>query len=126
MLAIRLVYRLVESLRSLSSAGVAVSSTNESNESHGRRLAHPTSTKEPTIDARAVTCILAQASAQERDPVRAEEDEHTILHLPSMSVKERAGRRCILCLEERTSTCATECGHLFCWSCIIGWGREKV
>jgi peroxin-10 len=63
---------------------------------------------------------------EERDPIPAEEDEHTILHVPSLSPDERAARRCTLCLEERTSSCATECGHLFCWSCVMGWGREKV
>src|SRR5882724_11763050 len=118
MLAIRLTYRLAMSLRVLSSAGVPDSSTHES---YGTRPVHLASTKEPTIDSRTVTYVLAQTSAKEDDPILAEEDEHTILHVPSMSVKKRAGRRCTLCLEERTSTCATECGHLFCWSCIFGW-----
>ncbi|KRT79105.1 zinc finger protein [Oryctes borbonicus] len=25
---------------------------------------------------------------------------------------------CVLCVERRTNTCATLCGHLFCWHCI--------
>ena len=38
----------------------------------------------------------------------------------------RASRKCALCLEERTASTVTECGHLFCWTCIVGWGREKA
>lgn len=35
------------------------------------------------------------------------------------SLQESKGPRCTLCLETRKFTTATECGHLFCWSCII-------
>lgn len=33
--------------------------------------------------------------------------------------------KCILCLEQRHDTCATICGHLFCWSCIMDWLDQK-
>lgn len=33
--------------------------------------------------------------------------------------------KCILCLEERHDTCATVCGHLFCWPCIMDWLDQK-
>lgn len=33
--------------------------------------------------------------------------------------------KCILCLEERHDTCATVCGHLFCWPCIMDWLDRK-
>jgi peroxin-10 len=29
--------------------------------------------------------------------------------------------RCVLCIGPLTNTAATECGHLFCWECVIGW-----
>lgn len=33
--------------------------------------------------------------------------------------------KCILCLAERYDTCATVCGHLFCWPCIMNWLDQK-
>lgn len=38
--------------------------------------------------------------------------------------------RCTLCMEQREpekgTSAVTECGHVFCWECIVGWAREKV
>jgi peroxin-10 len=31
-------------------------------------------------------------------------------------------RRCVLCQGPMHQIAATECGHLFCWDCIMGWG----
>jgi len=56
----------------------------------------------------------------------AEEDVRTILDVTAIPDIKRTGRNCTLCLDERTDSCSTECGHLFCWNCIMGWGREKV
>lgn len=55
-----------------------------------------------------------------------EKDRLTILDLETVPASIRAGRTCTLCLEERTATCVTECGHLFDWNCIYSWGRERV
>lgn len=34
-------------------------------------------------------------------------------------------RKCTLCLEELKDPGAPLCGHVFCWSCIANWIREK-
>ncbi|KAF1943402.1 hypothetical protein EJ02DRAFT_453306 [Clathrospora elynae] len=36
-----------------------------------------------------------------------------------------ANRKCTLCLEEMRDPSVTTCGHVFCWTCICDWAREK-
>ncbi|KAJ1310281.1 hypothetical protein OPQ81_007021 [Rhizoctonia solani] len=78
------------------------------------------------IDSRPVTEILQKHVEDSETPPDPETDEFTSLHIAAINPGLRAGRRCALCLEERTATTSTECGHLFCWSCIVGWGEEKA
>ncbi|KAK7029631.1 peroxisome biogenesis factor 10 [Paramarasmius palmivorus] len=114
LIAVRLLYRLIRVLRPEREATLK-GKEREKDEGH----------RETFLDERAVTQLLD--IDPESEPAKpAEEDERTILDIPSIPTAIRASRSCTLCLEERTDTCSTECGHLFCWSCIVGWGREKV
>lgn len=35
-------------------------------------------------------------------------------------------RKCTLCLGPRKDPACSECGHIFCFTCIVGWAREKA
>lgn len=35
-------------------------------------------------------------------------------------------RRCPLCLDPMKDPTAAECGHLFCWTCILRWTGEAI
>lgn len=116
LLGIRLIYRLITYLRA--------SRSEEAQISKGKR--HADDSHETFVDDIPVSSMLGPEDPEGEPTVPAEEDERTILHVAHIPAAIRAGRNCTLCLEERTSSCATECGHLFCWNCIVGWGREKV
>ncbi|KAI9059647.1 peroxisome assembly protein per8 [Trametes sanguinea] len=114
LLGVRLIHRALNYLRTRSETGArATGKVAEGDE-------------DIFIDDRRVTSMLEAASLEDAPVVPAEEDEGTILDVSSIPPAIRASRNCTLCLEERTNSCATECGHLFCWNCIVGWGREKA
>lgn len=114
----RLLHRALSYLRSRSAKA-------DSANGKGKRIAE--GDDEIFIDDRRVSTMLETAAhIEDAPPLPAEEDERTILDVSKIPPAVRAGRNCTLCLEERTASCATDCGHLFCWNCIVGWGREKV
>jgi peroxin-10 len=47
-------------------------------------------------------------------------DDHILPYIPTGS------RRCPLCLDPMKDPTAAECGHLFCWTCILRWTGEVV
>jgi peroxin-10 len=47
-------------------------------------------------------------------------DENVLPYITSGS------RRCPLCLDPMKDPTAAECGHLFCWTCILRWTGEAI
>ncbi|TFK76695.1 hypothetical protein BDN72DRAFT_783075, partial [Pluteus cervinus] len=115
LLSIRLLYRLRNSLKGSESVKGKEKTT------------EPEEGKESFLDDRPVSSLLMPVDDEDSFSIKdAEEDERTILDVASIPGDVRDARKCTLCLEERTDSCSTECGHLFCWGCIVGWGREKA
>jgi len=121
LLAIRLLHRLRTFIQRIFQN---TTSTLPSSTSKGKQPINDA--HETFIDDRPVSSFLGPVDPEGEPAKAAEEDERTILDVASIPNVSRSGRNCTLCLDERTDSCATECGHLFCWSCIVGWGREKA
>ncbi|KAI0761193.1 peroxisome assembly protein per8 [Trametes elegans] len=120
LLGVRLIHRALTHLRARS----AQSDIGPQKDGKGKRIID--GDEDIFIDDQRVSSMLETAGQEDAPPVPAEEDEGTILDVSRIPPEVRASRNCTLCLEERTASCATECGHLFCWNCIVGWGREKA
>ncbi|KAI5897543.1 uncharacterized protein SCHCODRAFT_02609602 [Schizophyllum commune H4-8] len=117
-IGMRLIYRAISALRARRVASLEAAS----NEKGKQRQ---TVSNDCFLDDRSVTEIVAKQPSEDDELPRPDEDECTALDLSAIPDDLRASRNCTLCLEERVNSTVTECGHLFCWSCIVGWGREK-
>ncbi|KAL0581395.1 peroxisome biogenesis factor 10 [Marasmius crinis-equi] len=117
LLAVRLLYRLVKYTRALAPS--------EQNPAQSSKEKAHIDRHETFLDDRPISSLL-DVDPDNEPPIPAEEDQRTMLDIAAVPPEIRASRNCTLCLEERTNSCSTECGHLFCWSCIVGWGREKA
>lgn len=120
LLIARLVHRFITTLRRYWSESQLSLSAG------GQRTAFVPNSRETYLDDRPILSFLGPENPEGQPAKPAEEDERTMLDVASIPDAFRAARNCTLCLEERTDSCSTECGHLFCWSCIVGWGREKA
>ena len=77
-----------------------------------------------------------QSSLSTHAPHGLSQTLHTpILSTPHYDLADRAAmswipagqqRKCTLCLEPLRDPSVTTCGHVFCWTCIQDWVREKA
>lgn len=133
LLAIRLIFRIHALISSHFLPSGASKTYPSSTSSSDRTLTHPSQDQTEnsiTIDSTPISTLvpssLVAAAASEGEDGKDLWGDRTILDIESLDAEIRASRRCALCLEERTSSTVTECGHVFCWTCVVGWGREKV
>lgn len=123
LLATRLAYRLISWLRS---QRVTADPLKDVSGKESQTTAGSDPSLEAFLDDRPLSSILSVHNPESRPSIPAEEDEGTFMDVGAIPEEIRDGRKCTLCLEERTNGCATDCGHMFCWDCIVGWAREKV
>lgn len=55
--------------------------------------------------------------AQARAAVAAEIDAKNRI----VQAKDSHGHKCLICFSRATNPAATECGHVFCWHCLMDW-----
>ena len=118
LLSIRLLHRLYSILHPYFPSTLLSSSSSTS-------ASEPPSA-ETFIDSTPIS-VLVPSPAQLANAVEDPWGDRTILDLDTITPELRVSqRKCALCLEERTASSVTECGHVFCWTCVVGWAREKV
>ncbi|KAF2658261.1 hypothetical protein K491DRAFT_593295 [Lophiostoma macrostomum CBS 122681] len=78
--------------------------------------------------------LLFESSSPSAAPTELQKWTHTpVTDKPRYDLSEEhamawiggGNRKCTLCLEEMKDPSVTTCGHVFCWTCISDWAREK-
>lgn len=54
------------------------------------------------------------------------EENNSKKQIRKRKISNDSGKKCVLCLETREDTSLTQCGHVFCWNCILEWLGQKA
>ena len=78
------------------------------------------------FDSQSPEISKSRIEATTHTPVLNEKPRYDLKDSELMGwINGRQQRKCTLCLEEMKDPSVTTCGHVFCWTCIGDWVREK-
>lgn len=101
----------------------------EKPESH---MSGPT-TPVPAVNSKTRIALTTHTPLSQRPPTQKNlstaDDDAAWYDLSNSSTLEwiqpAQQRKCTLCLEPMRDPSVTTCGHIFCWTCILDWVKEK-
>ncbi|MBW0544532.1 hypothetical protein O181_084247 [Austropuccinia psidii MF-1] len=86
----------------------------------------------PTVDGRLIDEVIQEPESDDETGTdeHSQSEEIAEEDCPEGVTTEgvsdlMASRRCTLCLGPKKNQSSLECGHVFCWKCVVSWVKEK-